>query len=335
MRARFVSAISTGIVGFCAAGCSSPAKEAVTVDLSKVPATAWETGTPTPPPVKTTAGPTPVLIPGRPAVELVTQAKDVRAVETLLAEQQEETRRRLEKGLTQLYARLARRFELKELAALSDRERKRYDDVNANIRLVFEQYAADRLPRVTRLAFLAGFPDPNPKSVPPETPLGNLSQKKFEEAKSLRTEIALLDESFEATVRALLDEIDNQNSMDRTDSRLKIELNADDLRRRAEIEAAEQVNRARQSLHLELAGGQTIRMPALAARTITPVRMPAPDPAPKVDSALDANAAIWQQKMLAGQVRIWAALNRYDVRPGGRNATAEFIKWNSENQAGR
>jgi hypothetical protein len=276
-----------------------------------------------------------VLIPGRPAVELVTQVKDVRAVEKLLADQQEETRRKLEKGLAQLYARLARRFELKELAALSDRERKRYDDVNANIRLVFEQYAADRLPRVARLAFLAGFPDPNPTSLPPEAPLGKVSQSKFDEAKTLRGEITLLDENFEATVKALLDEIDNQNSMDRTDSRLKIELNADDLRRRAETEASEQVNRARQSLHLDLAGGQTIRMPAIPARTITPPRMPAPEPAPKVDSALDANAAAWQKKMLEGQLRIWAAVNRYQIQPGGRDATDEFIKWNAENQAGR
>jgi len=335
MRPRYVSALLAGLVGFCAVGCSSPAKEAVSVDLAKVPTPAWEVGTRAAPPVTTTPRPTPILIPGRPAVELVTQAKDVRAVEQLLADQQEETRRKLEKGLTQLYARLARRFELKELAALSDRERKRYNDVNANIRLVFEQYAADRLPRVTRLAFLAGFPDPNPKSVPPEAPLGNLSQKKFDEAKALRSEISLLDENFELTVKALLDEIDNQNAMDRTDSRLKIELNADDLRRRAETEAADQVNRARQSLHLELAGGQTIRMPPLAARTITPPVLPAPDPAPKVDSALDANAGRYQQELLAGQVRIWAALNRYEIRSGARDATAEFIKWNAENQAGR
>ncbi len=332
---RWIASATLAVTAGIFIGCSHSSKESVSVDFSRVPKAAWETGTPSAPGVTVTAVPGAVLIPGRPAVELITQVKDVRAVEKLLAEQQEETRRKLEKGLAQLYARLARRFELKELAALSDRERKRYDDLNANIRLVFEQYAADRLPRVTRLAFLAGFPDPNPTSVPPEAPLGKVSQEKFDEAKALRGEITQLDESFEATVKALLDEIDNQNAMDRTDSRLKIELNADDLRRRAETEASEQVNRARQSLHLDLAGGQTIRMPAIPARTITPPRMPAPEPAPKVDSALDANAALWQKKMLEGQVRIWAAVNRYQVQPGGRDATDEFIKWNAENQAGR
>jgi hypothetical protein len=331
----WIASATIAVVAGLMSGCTHPKKDLVSVDLSRVPTIAWESGTPSAPVVKVSSPPSAVLIPGRPAVELVTQVKDVRAVEKLLADQQEETRRKLEKGLAQLYARLARRFELKELAALSDRERKRYDDVNANIRLVFEQYAADRLPRVARLAFLAGFPDPNPTSLPPEAPLGKVSQNKFDEAKALRGEISLLDENFEATVKALLDEIDNQNSMDRTDSRLKIELNADDLRRRAETEASEQVNRARQSLHLDLAGGQTIRMPAIPARTITPPRMPAPEPAPKVDSALDANAAAWQKKMLEGQLRIWAAVNRYQIQPGGRDATDEFIKWNAENQAGR
>jgi len=278
--------------------------------------------------------PAPFTLPALAAQEYVTAPKDLAKVDQILQQQQDETQRRLEKSLTMLYDRLARRFELTELDGLTEREQRRFKEVNETIRAIFEQYAADRMPRVLRLTFLVGFPDPNPQSTLPKEPMGMVSQAKFDEAKSLRTAISDLDRNFDATVMALVSAIENDNTVDRTDTRLKIELNADELRRRAVTEAAQQIRRARRSLNLELAGSQRIRLPAVPGRTVNPPVVAAPIAPPKVDSRLEKEAGRWTRQEVEGQIRIWAALNRYEVGSDGRDATNEFIQWKKTHQSG-
>jgi hypothetical protein len=293
-----------------------------------------ERGMPTFPAPDQPPRPAAFTLPALAAQEYVTAPKDLATVDRILQEQQDETQRRLEKSLRMLYDRLARRFELTELDGLSEREQRRFKEMNETIRAIFEQYAADRMPRVLRLAFLVGFPDPNPQSVPPKEPMGTVSQAKFDEAKSLRAAISELDRNFNATVLALAATIESDNTADRTDTRLKIELNADELRQRAVNEAAQQIIRARRSLSLELAGSQRIRLPAVPGRTVNPPVIAAPMPPPKVDSRLEIEADRWARREVEGQLRIWAALNRYELGNGGRDATNEFIQWKKTHQSG-
>jgi len=316
--------------------CEKPGTTEVAIDqqraLAAIPSMGLTAPEPPKPPPNRTSGA--VVSPGLPAKEMFAQGRDAERVRELVREQQRQTRLQLERQLRRFYAREARRFELEQLGALSDREQSLLIQASEEIRAEFERYATARMPLLARLTVLAGFPDPNPESKPPERPMGNVTQGRFDEAKSIRERMRQLDDDFDAFAAMMIDRIGGETALDRADTLVKIELFRSELNERAEREAREQVAAAVRELNLELTEAQRLVLPAVPDQrfelgTRGPV---APAPSVEIDPRLDSPAA--RRERLQGRLRIWLGLNRYTLKPGARDATEEFIQWLRTEPAG-
>jgi hypothetical protein len=327
-----------GLVGLVLlAGCRKPASEPVSVDLNailrKEPAAKLLTvDIPKPPGPQQGIS---VVQEGRPQVVLNDPAAGRAAeVRQMLRAQQEVERERLETRLRDFYRGAARQFQLEQERTQSEAERRQYERANDLIREEFERLAAERAPLLARLAVLAGFPDPNPRSVPPETPLGNVSQQRFDEAKKLREELRRLDASFDELVETILGAVEDVSALDRAATRVKIELYKAELDRRAEREAREEVQQAVRTLQLRLADSAKIVLPAVPERRVELAAQKPLSPAPLVRSEGVLQGKADRRQLLEHQLRIWLGLNRYALADRGRDVTEDFQRWRTANRAG-
>ena len=317
-------------------GCQRPGTTEVSVSLDRALVAEPSMGINVPanpkPPANQVAGS--ISSPGLAPKEMFAQGRDASKVRELVREQQRSTRLQLERQLRRFYAREARRFEIEQMRALSEREQILILQASEEIRAEFERYANKRMPLLARLTVLAGFPDTNPKSVPPERPMGNVTQARFDEAKSIREEMKKLDDDFDEFAAMVIDRISGETALDRSDTLVKVELFRNELNERAEREAQEQVQAAVRELNLELTESERIVLPEVKSQqfelgTRGPV---APAPEVEIDPRLDGVEA--RRQRLEGKLRIWLGLNRYTLKPGTRDVTKEFIEWLQTEPAG-
>jgi hypothetical protein len=182
---------------------------------------------------------------------------------------------------------------------------------------------------------LAGFPDPNPESKPPDNPLPPALKKRFDETVALREQLKEIDREFKADVEHILATVQDLVASELTAMRLRIEQFKDELDRRAAEEADAQVRETVGELGLELIAPQNLVMDATSARTVTIGAEPPFRPAPDVPSAGILQGKADRERLIRHELEIWLGLNRYTLAAGGRDATNEFLRWRSQFEVGR
>lgn len=326
------------VVAVLLCGCKSPKPVVTYVSLDLAAIEAANLGKPFPtidvPAPPAAIGPQTIRREAVPAKRIATPAKDYERIQKTLEEQQEITRRKLQRQLQAFYAREARRFELDAKAAQTELEKAQYAAANLKVRAAFEALAAQRMPRVARLALLAGFPDPNPRSDAPSERLGNVSQQRFDEAKRIREELNVLDADFEKVVKQVVEETAAGLSQKQTEMLIQIEEFKIQKDLQAEKEAADQVTAAREVMRMQLADRDVTEAPAIPARSLTIPGNPPMAAAPKVTFDPIFTDRAFLRKRLKAQARIWLGLNGYSEMRGARDATAEFLAWQKQNEFG-
>ncbi|CAN5630869.1 hypothetical protein BH11ARM2_BH11ARM2_05880 [soil metagenome] len=324
------SAILVALV--CASGCKK-GTEAVSVDvdsvLAKQPALKrFGANVPTPPEPQAART---VTLPGQPAREMTTLGKDTGEVRRLIREQQEETRKRLERQLRDFYARDASRFEISKLRDLDAAEVARYKEIDARIRAEFERISDRRGRQLAALSVLVGFPDPNPDpDQAGEPPNGAVSRKRFEKAQDLRQRIREIDAAFQAFVRAQTQGIEDLAASERTRILAEIETEKAKLDRQAEIDAAARVREAERDLRLKLVDATRISLPAQPGQTVELAAQKPLRPAPEVPSESVFGNRDHRRALLESELRVWLGLRRYHLDPKARDATSEFETWRDD-----
>jgi hypothetical protein len=244
----------------------------------------------------------------------------------------------LQRRLRQFYDGEIKAFKLQQEKSIVGEEQIAYDATNAKIRPIFERWAAERAPIFSRLALLAGFPDPNRDSVSSDRPLSAAAKRRETEAKQLRTDLKRIDAEFQAASKTLLASLLAKSASDLAALKLRIEEFASTLDRRAQEEAQAQIRQADSHLTFKLADPTPLHLPEVAKKQVT---IPAEAPlerAPEVPSIGSSELKAQRRRLLEQELKIWLALNRYTLvqTPNGhRNATTEFLKWRQNHVLGR
>lgn len=321
------------------AGCA-PTQQAVFVNLDSllVKEAPRETEkTPSPP---APAGSTSVKFPGRPAetIHLESDADRVRHITEVLRIGREEALRDLTARLRAAYQRQVRKLEADKLAELEPKHREAMAGVYGKFRSIFERYADQRGPFVIRLALLAGFPDPDPRSESRPTNAPRTVRDRFEESKGLRAKIADLDAAYEKEISTLLDEQDQVYAAELLALRIEIEKARAEADARANEEARQQVQQEAQELNLELAGRSSLTVPGKEPSTQVLPGQGRLAAAPPLKSPTPEQRLADERAEIEGDLGIWLAQNGYRRSPvaqGARDATEEFRAWRQSWRAGR
>lgn len=314
-------------------GCSrAAAPDVVWVDVARLaPAVAPGRVAASPPSPPQGFPAKPATLPPRPAVRLVAEAGiDGAALAREVEAAQEASLARLRRRLSEVYRREADRFARAQIRALGDPYRHAFDSLYPAYRRKFEAYAEKRAYPFSRLAFVVGPRDPNPDDEPVEakTPLERLLAKQASEA---RRRLKLLDDEFDKVVEELLANVEAAGADAKAATYAAIEANRDALNRQALSEATLPLSpRGAQAIQLVLAKRGVAIVPAVPARSVVVPAVPAPPPAPRVESP---RALVDARARLLGEARIWAAGLGYRLDPAGRDATSEFVRW-KETRAG-
>ncbi len=321
---------------FVGCGPSRP-KPAVSINVNLVvqeslPPAENEPALPRPP--KPMPGVTAVL-PALPAREIMTRPQNAEQLRESVRELQESIRVRLEKQLRKLYARDAKRYEVELQRQFGDLEESSLTELSETIRAELEKVGEARLPKVARLAFLEGWPDPNPENIPSPTPLRPVPQLREDEALRLRRELARIDSEFKARIENLsilrLDALAQR----RTQVLLAIEARKNELDAQATAEANKQMADATKDLRLDLARGQVIKLRPVAAQTVT---IPGGKPlagVPKVPSSPELSEPQLTRSLVESDLRIWLGLNGFELKDSAVDKTAEFIAWRNSQKLGQ
>lgn len=312
------------------AGCA-PAPKPVTVDESAILA-AERLGRAAPVTLPKPPGPvasTQTVVPGRPARALRdpsnTGGLDIRG---LILQEQERAYQALLRRLRGYYDQEAERFEKEQLRALDQESRKAYGVAGELIRAAFEDYASDRAPQVARLALLAGWPDPDPKSTTSTEDLRPLAKQRLEEMEAIRKSLTALEAQFDRQVSAILAAVEDQTGVEAAAIRLKIELQRADMDRRANTEAQSQVRRQVSDLGLRLIAPAPVAVAGSPPHRKVVAGMPSPKPGPEIVSTGVLSTLDDRRRILQQELSIWAGIHRYAiVSEGAPDATQEFIRW--------
>jgi hypothetical protein len=291
-----------------------------------------------PPPPKAEAGIF-AKIAGKPALEVNDRPKTSgEALREVIERAQQLAIRKIENSLRRFYDAELRKFELQQEGEMSDKERAAYAAASERLRSIFEVYADRRMPVFTRLTLLAGFPDPNPESKPPDNLLPPQLQKRFEKTLVLRSDLKSIDAEFDKQVLALMDSVQDLTAEQRARMRLRIEDFKAELDRRAEEEAKGQVRETASELGLTLIEPISITLPATEASGVSIAPQPGLPPAPNVPAKGILGSRADRERLVRHELGIWAKLNRYVVRdsPAGLDdKTQEFQTWRSQFAVGR
>ncbi|HSI73226.1 MAG TPA: hypothetical protein VK934_08610 [Fimbriimonas sp.] len=237
--------------------------------------------------------------------------------------------------LRRFYASEVARFELDQSKARTAAELEAYETAGARIRRRFEIYAEQREPVYTQLTLLAGFPDPNSTSRPPDNPLPPALQKRFDEAKELRERLVEIDREFRNDVDQILSSVQDVIAAQIAALRLRVEQFKEELDRRAAEEANAQVRETAKELGLELIEPKNVTLPGTAAKSVTIAGGPPFRPAPDVPSTGILSGKADRERLLKHELEVWLGLNRYTLDKGAKDVTGEFLKWREKFEVGR
>lgn len=222
------------------------------------------------------------------------------------------------------------RDELAKLRPLRDELTVKYLSA---LRVIFERYAAERGPALTRLTFLTEFPPPE-TLIPLEGDDLTAKQKaRRAEARELQRKIKALDIAYEAEI-AKLEELDQQRITQETDDiQKRINAEIDRINEQARSEASNQVKRFSGALAGRIFGRYRFTLPASAAHQLNLKSVPIVQSATKPTKPSDPNRA-----KLMTEASIFMELRGYSwgsKEQGAADVTEEFKKWRQKLNSGR
>lgn len=293
---------------------------------------------PTPPEPPRPGGSSSTTVPGKPRLVIKDrQSASGANLRQRILDAQEQARKDITGRLRRFYDTEISRFEFDQNRARAAAEIEAYENANLRIRQRFDKYAIDRMPIYTELTLLAGFPDQNPESKPPENPLPPAFQKRFDQTLALRAQLKEIDRTFHEDVDQILAGVQDLVAAQVTALRLRVEQFKDQLDRRAADEARAQVRMTVDELGLELIEPKDLVLPATSPQSVTVAAEPPFRPAPDVPSAGILQGKADRERLLRHELGIWLGLNRYSLATdakGGRDLTTEFLKWRSQFEVG-
>jgi len=253
----------------------------------------------------------------------------------------QEVQRDQEALMAQMFEAL-RKLYLAELDTLETRERDailaragaELDEAYAALRAIFERYADPIGKKWVRLAFLVGFPDPDPNSRRGPRTDDKEKVAVFEEAKRLRGEIKQLGEDYRKEVSAKILTISSSHERELAALAAQYELRRVERTAEAQAEAKEIALRAISQLQgfvldpsqvLPAEPGSAIQVPAAT------VRLNRLNPSP-------AETAFGHKERLDDQIKIFLDTKRYTLSATpakARNVTEEFAQWRKQYAVGR
>jgi hypothetical protein len=261
----------------------------------------------------------------------VVEGESSSRAQALLEQNRKQAVRELTKVLTARYVREAERVGADRVRALEPGKREAYTRARAAVFEEFKRYAAQRGPLVAELTSIVGFPDPNPLSLPPTTPVPKYAQERLDRAAQLRKDIASLDASYEQRVREILDQVSKQYTIDLQTALTQLEEDRLAALGKAEQEAITEASRTYRSLAPLVMGTTRINLPGEPAQSVTLPPVPQPMSAPAVkEKALSIEQ---RRAILKAQLDIWLALHGYELvgTPAlAPDLTADFMKWRQE-----
>jgi hypothetical protein len=277
-------------------------------------------------------------LPGKPASVVLDRPKssgvDIRRT---IAAAQAKALRDIQSRLRRFYDTEVARFELDQQKLLTEAELKAYEEANVRIRAEFEEYGRRRGPIFAELTLLAGFPDPNPASKPPDDKLPAIMQRRFERTVELREQLKALDLEFDHTVQLILGGVRDVAAATLASMRLRVEQFKTDLDRKAQEEAEAQVRSSASELGLKLIDPLNITLPATPASAVSiPAEKPF-RPAPEVPSLAILQGQKDRERLIRHELEIWTGLNRYVLTSNAAadDKTDEFLKWRQKFEVGR
>jgi len=317
-------------------GCK-PDSHLVSVDVEKV----LKEDAPAPPKVSSVPRPpaaTPGFdksLPGQPQLELKDPSRASRGnIAAVIAKQQEDALAIFQGRLRAFYQTQMDAFTAEQGRLLERLHGQNYAEVFDKIHTAFLPYAAARAPKVARFALIVGYPDPNPNSDPPKTVVKPYIWKRYDEAKQIRTDLTALDTQFHAKVDDLLKDVKDLNAMEAAAMADRLMKFQEELNKRAETEAQEQVRTSAKELGLKLTDVKPVVLPATGTRSVHFPAEPALTPVPQVPSQV-VNAGVAERRLLlTHELEIWLGLKQYRLGKSGRDGTEEFRKWRETYRAG-
>ncbi len=242
--------------------------------------------------------------------------------------------------MTQMFDAL-RKLYLGELETLEGRDREKIeeradaelDQAYADVRSIFLKYADPIGKKWVRIAWLVGFPDPDPKSRRGPRTDDKEKVATFDEAKKLREEIKQLGDEYRKEVAAKILVISASHEAELTQLASEYEIRRGERIAEAQAEAKEIALRAIAQLQGFVLDPTQVLPPQPGAS----VQVPAAAAVFKRLSPVPAEAAFGHQKRLDDQIQIFLDTKRYTLSrttANARNVTEEFAKWRSQYEPG-
>ena len=332
------AAFLCSLVGFVAVGCAQ-SRQAVYVDYSKLVSTS-DVGAaiyspPNPPVSSGSTRHSQAVIAGRTLEEYASGRMD--AAKQLLSDDRRHTVKEIEARLRRLYGLAADRVTKAKYGDLDPKRTAALREAETLIHAAFATYAAQRGPKLARLALLVGFPDPDPTSTKSPDPARALAEARFVEAKALRSDIVGLDAAFARQTQGYLKDAQDKIDEDLTQMRIDIQQRKDDADARAEAEAARLAAVNEASLGLSSRSMRDVQLSQVAPESVQPTSGPTPPAMGPTSIELDPTDTAGRIRALQSEVRIWAGIHGYSLveRGKGRDATEEFKEWAKHLTSGR
>lgn len=264
-------------------------------------------------------------------------AASVKAADQLVRQNRIKAYRDLEARLREVYIGDVARAEKDQMDLLEPARTEAAEAARTRLREIFEEYADQRGPLVTRIALIAGFPDPDPNSKRQPVSDSPLIQQRAEEAKQLRTQIADLEKTYNDTVTELLRNVDRESDIELTRIKASMELARNKAEQRAREDAAKQARSIEKSVGPSLAfEGDTV-LPAVAGQNM-PSKIIASKPLqPQVSPLSIPDTEVIRMQRLQDELDIWLAINGYrqaESREKASDRTSEFIEWRKSHHLG-
>lgn len=311
-------------------GCApAPQRETVFVDLGAV-----DRAFPEPAPVRFVGQEDPPPIPGLkidipplpPTTLSSPKGKDEVQIRASIEAARQKAQRQLQNRLRDVYFEELDRQQEEAIAGLNPALAAEADKARQKQLELFHKYADDKGFRLARLTLLAGFPDPDPKSLNPK-PEFAIAKRFREEADRIRKELVKIDADYDAAVRQIFSELQGSHDQTLTNLKAKFVEAKGAAEEKAKAEATRQMARLNRAFGQTLAEEREVSVPGQPGKTLQAptidvrAQLPKihPDPAP-----FDRKGAI------RNQLTIWEAVKGYRIvtsSGGSRDGTSEFLEW--------
>jgi hypothetical protein len=278
-----------------------------------------------------------LTLPALPAetYRLSSDKQRIREVQDVIRKSRENALTEISTQLRDTYLKDVQRSEQEEIAKLGPQEQAAFQHAMEGANAVFEEYARKRGPLLAKLSLFAGFPDVDPASQKQPPRSNRAVFNEFQEAKTLRAQLAELDRSYQQQASSLFGQARSEYAAGVQRVTLQFQRMRATADERARREAQAEVSKEQAQLTSAL-GDKTVSFPAQRGRTVTVEGSKPPAAPPAVD--VPGRQDMLQRLKGAEQsdLKIWAGLKGYVIsseRGGARDATAEFVKWRQSHLA--